>query len=450
MEEKNKIGFYRFGRFESSQEDYREIMDKQKWISFGKKNDFPQELIRIYQTSTGIHQALCDTKAQMIAGNGWNKDAIEESLKLKIFYKNRYSKDNLDNIVKKCAYDMAISNSCYLNIVWDETGTKIAKIEHIPFERVRVEKPTEDTDTLNWYISRDWEKYRKIENKPVLYPGFDPKLAQAESEDGWNKSQILPIFVYSPGMDFYTLPAYHATLDSIKAMYEASLFELKSIQNGFNAGMIIVNKGEYTADEQEELYQDIKGRYSSADNAGDFIMMFVPDQESVPEITPIELQNTAERFINFKETITEAIIQGHGATSQVAGKETAGKLGSSKEIKEAYELFQKKTISPYQELLEGAFNKLAEINGVEDKLELNTYNLADDSDISPVDYEKEAEARASLRASKDVITTVMELRAAITAGTLDYNAAKEMLELVYGYNEEEVEKLLGANNKIEE
>lgn len=438
---KNNLGFYSFGRYQSSQMDFQEVIGKKDYVEFGKKNDFPQELIRLYQTASPLHKALVDKKSQMIAGNFFNEEFLGQSIIDKAFYRNRGNK--LDVIAKKMAFDLALSNSAYLNIIWNDAGDKIAKIEHVPFERVRAQKCFDD-GRINWYVSRDWLDLKKPQNKPCLYSGYDPEFAKMDVPG--SKSQILPIQIYSPGMDYYTLPAYHSSIDSLKSNYELNLFHLKSIQNGFQAGMMIINKGEYTPEEQDDLYYSIKQKYTGAENAGDFIMMFVPDESMSPDIVPISLQATDERYLNLKESIVEDIIEGHQATSPVAGREVSGKLGSRNEIEEAYDLFQMTVINPYQNVVEDTFDMLAETNGLESRFILNKYNafvVIDGEEGVPVANDKEADARAALRGSVGGVQGIIQIQTSVAAGTTSRDSAAALLELIYGFAPDEAIRLLG-------
>lgn len=363
------LGFFSFGRFQTIQADFKEVIDKKDFIGFGEKNDFPEEIIRLYHTSSPLHTALIDKTAQMTSGNGWNKELLAEGIKERLFFENRFSQDNLDAIAEKAGIDLALFGGFYLNIIWDNTGKFVAQIEHVPFQNVRAQKAYDKI--TGYYVSRDWSNIKKPENKEVLYPAFDPELAAGEG----NKSQILAVFNYSAGMNFYPLPAYKACLDSVKANYELNLYNLKAIQNGFNAGMIIVNKGHYTEEEQDQLYNDIKKKYTGAEAANDFIMLFAPDAESTPEIVPINPSVTDGRFIQLKESIVEDIIEGHKATSAVAGREVAGKLGSRQEIEEQHDIFNKTVVQPLQKKIEDTFNKLASINGLASVFQLNAYDF---------------------------------------------------------------------------
>jgi hypothetical protein len=364
------LGFFSFGRLQSSQLDFKEVLDKKDYISFGEKNDFPEEIIRLYHTSSPLHTALIDKTAQMATGNGWNKDLLAEGIKERLFFENRFSSDSIDVIAEKVGFDMALFGGFYLNIIFDNTGKNIAQIEHIPFQNVRAAKCYDQV--TGYYVSRDWSNIKKPENKEQLLPAFNTELA-ANSEG--NKSQILACFTYTAGMNFYPLPSYKSSFDSIKQNYELNIYNLKAIQNGFNAGMIIVNKGHYTEEEQDELYSSIKKKYTGAEAANEFIMLFAPDAESVPEIVPIVPSVTDGRFLALKESIIEDIIQGHKATSAVAGREVAGKLGSRAELEEQYDHYNKIVVQPIQKKIEDVFNRLAQINGLASVFQLNSFDF---------------------------------------------------------------------------
>lgn len=392
-DKKNNTKFYTFGRYQSSALDFKEIIDRKEWASFGKNNDFPQELIRLYHTASPLHTALIDKIALMTAGKGFKK-ILNQTIKEKLFLQNRFSKDNLDIIASKSSFDLALSRLFYLNIVWDEKGENIAKIDHIPFEKVRAAKLVDDASQEGYYVSRDWLDIRKAINKPKWYPAFSQETAKGEL-----KSQILAVMVYTPGMEYYTLPGYKSSLDSIKCNYELNLFHLKSIQLGFTGGMVIIQKGHYTPEEQDELYNDIKSKYSGADSAGDFIMIFAETEEAVPEIKPIELQATDQRYLDLKESITSDILQGHSATSPVGGKETSGKLGTADEIIDAHKMFNLTVIQPYQKVINDVINKLASYNGIETHFELESFDY---SNLNTVKTEGGSETKSNISASPTV------------------------------------------------
>lgn len=361
----DNFSFMSFGRTETGTPKVDEKFGNQEWINFGQSNDFPQELLRLYQNSSSIHSAIIKRKVDMIAGQGWK--AIPQ---LKELISNEFSENDLNEVVYRCAFDLVIFGGFYLNIIYSKGGT-VAQVEQIPFEKVRVAKPNQETERVEGYfVSKDWTRYKRSENTPVFYDRFNVN-------NGKNSpSQILQVKIYTPGMDYYPLPNYMPALNYIKLDYEISTFHLKSVQNGLMPGMIIVNKmGVPPAQEREAIYNEVKQKYSGSDNAGDFIMVFAENSEKAPEFIPVELNATDQRFKDLSEQINSTIMRAHSFTSAIAGIETAGKLGSRQELEEQLEMLQTTVISPLQNITNRAFNKVAQANNLPEEFELDHYRM---------------------------------------------------------------------------
>lgn len=350
-----------------------ETFGRNDWVIFGDNNLFPQEILRIYQNSSPLHTGIIKKKVDMTAGLGFNPIAGLES-----FLSNEFSKENLDTIVYKSAFDLVLFGGYYLNVIWAKGGKQIAQIEHVPYEKVRAQKPcavdyfgekNENDEVLNYYISKDWSRTRKSDNEPRLIPSFDQRLSTEEP------SQLLAVMSYTPGMDYYALPDYMSIINWLKLDYQIGVFHLQSVTNGFMPSMIITMKdGAPATDEERQMeYNSLKERYSSALNAGDFLLVYADSEATAPTFTPIQLSDSDSRFKDLMVQLNQEILVGHGATSPIGGLETSGKLGSSDEIKDAYKLFQLTKIAQFQKIIETSFNKLAKINGYTEKLNLVPY-----------------------------------------------------------------------------
>jgi hypothetical protein len=361
-----------------------ESFGRNDWVMFGNDNLWPQELLRIYQNSSPLHTGLCKKKTDMIAGLGFNPIAGLESL-----IANEFSKEDLNIIVYKTAMDLVLFGGYYLQVIWAKGGKQIAQIEHIPYEKVRAQKPcakdyfgepNETDEVLNYYISKDWARTRRGENEPKLITAFDQKLAVE------CPSQLLATMSYTPGMEYYSLPDYMSIVNWLKLDYNISVFHLKSVTNGFAPSMIITMKdGAPTDEERQKEYLQLKERYASALNAGDFLLVYADSDATAPTFTPIQLNDSDTRFKDLMVQMNQEILVGHGATSPVGGIETSGKLGSADEIKDAYKLFQLTKIAQFQEIIERTFNKLAKINGYAEKLNLVPYVFLSEDIIPPAD-----------------------------------------------------------------
>ena len=353
----------RFGRTDTGTPTISEYFGSNQWINFGNDNLFPQELIRIYQNASTMHSSLINRKVDMVAGNGFDTDTP--------FIRNEYSNDSLNVIAKKVAYDKIIFGGFYLNVIWSKDGNTISQIEHLPYEKMRVAKCDEEKDEIpGYYMSRDWARKNRRENKPVFMAELDKDLAKEYP------SQVMFFRTYSPGLDYYTLPYYNSTLNFLKLDYEISTYHLKNVQNGLMPGMIIVNKsGIPTAEERAQIYDETKASLAGADNAGDFIMVYSETPEKAPDFIPVQLNSSDQRFKDLMNQINSTVMRAHSFTSAIAGIETSGKLGTSTEIVEQLQYMQSTVIAPIQKDIEDAFMSIARMNGDEEILNLNEYTI---------------------------------------------------------------------------
>ena len=337
------------------------------WINYGPTNQFPQFLVDTYHMKSITHKTIINRKQKMVFGEGWIEG---QSLQFKEFFNNKYSDDNLNQVLRKISFDLELHGGFALNIIWSKLGDRIAAVEHIDFESVRVDKMNGKTDGPDYYwISGDWSNTRK--NKPKKYQGFSRKWKE-------NKSQILYITEYQPGSRmFYPIPMYYSSINWILAEWEISNFHRASIQNGFNGGFLLnFATGVPPKDEIKRAYKEIEDKYTGSYNAGKFILTFSNGKESEPRMTPIPLQDTDARYTQLNDLIKQNIFTANEVTNpELFGVSVPGKLGGKQEMLEGLEIFQSTYINYRQKFIEDTFNKLASINNVPEKMEIRKYEL---------------------------------------------------------------------------
>ena len=375
----------RFGRTDTGTPNVSEYFTPSAWINFGTDNLYPQELIRLYQNASTMHKQLIDRKVDMIAGMGWNTETP--------FILNEFSEDDLNVVVRKVAFDQVIFGGFYLELIYDKAGKNIVQIEHIPYEKMRVAKcDTEKEEIEGYFFSKDWKNRNRKDNKPCFLPAFNEELDTKEYP-----SQIMFFKTYTPGMDYYSLPSYSASINWLKLDYEISTYHLKNVQNGLMPGMIIVNKsGIPTAEERQEIYDETKASLAGSDNAGDFIMVHAETPDKAPEFIPIELNSSDQRFKDLMLQINDTIKYAHNFTDAIAGIATSGKLGTSQEITEQLQYMQATVITPIQKSIERAFMKVAKVNGNEEVLALNKYIIFDEATIKTAQSAEEGVQKIKL------------------------------------------------------
>lgn len=337
--------------------------NRYNWISYGDNNNLSAELIDL-MNSSAKHASLLKKKADMTAGNGF----VETIGNAKLL-KNVYGKDPLSVVAYKCAYDLMIYGGYYLAITWSKDNMSIARVEYLDWSKVRIAKQLDDDSDMAklqggglefYYVSADWNQYRKDRFKPKLVQGFSQEFKD-------EKTQIIAVQEYRPGTDFYVLPDYIAGKKWIQLDAAIADFHLSSTENGYTPSMIVNFKGPVPSDEELDILSGkMQKKYAGTNNGSRIFLTFSDNKDMAPDFIPINLNASDERFLKLEEHIQANLIVTHRASPIVAGIATAGKLGSTAEIEEAEEVFERTVIDQKKRTLMRGFDIITDVNGLED------------------------------------------------------------------------------------
>ena len=298
----------------------------------------------------------------MTTGNGIDKTnpQIEE------WIKNRWSDSDMEELTVKANYDLEIYGGFALNIRWNIDGTTIAAIDYIPYQKVRLS--TDDDKVL---LSKDWTNWRRSENKPEERWKFNPKKAKE------HPTQVYYYLQDTVGQEYYPIPYYSSTLGWIELDGEVANFHLSSVRNGFMPGFILnFSTGIPTLEEMEMAYREFERKYTGSENAGKFILTFSEGQDQKPELIPINLNDSDERFILLRDSMRDEIFIGHSVTNpQLFGIRVPGELGGKDELLESLAIFQSTYIAIRQKQLEKCFTKLLNYSGIAGDIKFNNYKI---------------------------------------------------------------------------
>lgn len=353
-------------------------LNNRDYILYGKKNDFPDILKEMMNTSS-LHSAILKKKSDMSAGLGFEATTSEQ----KNFINNFNGSETLDEIVYKNAYDLALFGGYCFLVTWSKDKKSIARIQYMDWSKVRKVKELEDdsevavrqTEGVDFFqISSDWTQERKEKYKPEIVQGFSTKYNDVAT-------QLVYVPMYRPGSeDVYPLPDYQACSTYIALDTEIASWHLNSVKNGFTPSMMINMIGVPSDEEMKQFQRKLEEQYSGSANSSKIILTLSEDEAQVPIITPLTLNDSDERYKDLAQQVKEQIIIGHRASSTVVGVATAGKLGTSSEVIEAEAMFQHNVIDQYQYLLESHYNRIMNLNGIEGEILLNesvTFKLDD-------------------------------------------------------------------------
>jgi hypothetical protein len=242
-------------------------------------------------------------------------------------------------------------------------GGGIASIEHIPINKLGMEKADEEGVINNVYYSDDWTNTLKY--KPKKLPVF--KGAMTES------LMVKLVVPYQAGQFYYANPDYLAGLQYAHIEEEISNFSINHIMNGLSFGYIINfnNGGAISPEQKDQIEKMIKQKLTGSTNAGKFILSFNDGKEAEVTVEKLDVNDAHNQWESLREDAKYQILTAHGVTSPLLfGMPAASGFGSNAdELNTASKLLQDYQITPKQSLFIDELKKVIELNGLETDLE---------------------------------------------------------------------------------
>jgi hypothetical protein len=343
-EEIKKNSFQKIKFQSASLPIFSEVLQRYPWVWYGENNLLPQYFIELYDNCS-IHKSVITSKVNQIMGDGI------VSLNNPMASVNLINpKENVSEVMRKCALDYMLFGGYALNVVWSKDRKSIAEIYHIDFSRIRSGKLNDDDEIDTYYYSPNWRDLKK-------YP---PEEIAAFNQDNADPSQIFYYKSYMPSMSYYPVPDWSAGQRAIEINVESLNFHMNNLRKGMAPSLWInyVN-GIPGEEEQRDIARGLESQYGGTDNAGQAIISFNESKEQSPEIIQIPRNDNDNYYQVLNDDITRNILSAHRVSSaELFGIATAGKLGGGDEITQHSEYFRKMVIQPYQNTILPTFNKL--------------------------------------------------------------------------------------------
>jgi hypothetical protein len=293
-------------------------------------------------------------------GGGWQAGddlTVEQQARFIKFFDGLSSTEDLNDITEKLVLDLEIFNGFAVAVTWSKLGT-IAKMEHVPFEKIRVDKEEKMFQVADWYNDDMMQLFPKVGDIEKI-PAFDPENRLGK--------QLFYYRVYAAGVKHYPLPEYIGGNAWIEADVQVANFHNNNLRNNFWGGYLInFNNGIPTPEEQGDIERQIKRKFSGTDNAGRFVVTFNDDAAKAPTLEPLTPSDMDKQFEILNKAIQQEIFIAHRVTNPMLfGVKTEGQLGGRNELVEAYELFKATYVNDRVRKVERMINYLGSFNGVE-------------------------------------------------------------------------------------
>ena len=384
----SKISFVNLSTYTSPQ--IVESKNKE-WVEFGADNNFFQFLIDKANGSATSGACIIGV-SQMIYGRGL--DATDSSKKPESYARmiSLFKKD----VVRRLSYDLKLAGQCAIQVIYSKDKKTIEKVEHLPIETLRAEKVgSEDKEIQAYYYHPDWAN-AKPSDKPTRLPSFGVS-------DTPKPIEILYVKPYEAGMYYYSTPDYVSGIQYSEIESEVSNFHLNNIKNGLAPSMLInFNNGIPDEEKQTLIENKIKQKYSGSSNSGNFILSFNDSKEAQADITPVQLSDAHNQYQFLSDEAQKKIMISHRIVSPMllGIKDSTGFGNNAQELENASVLMQNIVISPFQDLLTDAFDKVLSFNGIALNLYFKTLQPLQFLDLDNVKDEETREEETGVKMSK--------------------------------------------------
>jgi hypothetical protein len=411
---------FKFGK-EYKAPEYK--LDKtNNFIKWGNDNDYPNYILELYNFyGSTTHKSIINKKVRLISGYGI-RPIVDPRL-------SQWARENkLVKLIKKLTIDFELFNGFALEVIWSNDGSTFT-LNYLPMVRLR-----RSIDGNMFWYSKDWKQFKKEGYEPIPMNAFDPKNRTGK--------QVLYFMEHNPNADqIYPIQNYSNSLNYIELDYEISKFHLNQVKQGFAPSFILnFATGIPSLEEQDEAYKDFKRNYEGAENAGKIIITYSDGGEQKPELIPIALNDSDERFIMLQDMVEKNIVLAHEIPPQLVLL-TPGKLGSTDERTELLAEFQNYYVTPRQEQVEEVINDLLRLIGFSEPIKLREYKDVEINEEQDLNIQDKAQAQ--LKGSVGGVQGILSIQESVSKGITTIDAGAAILELIYGINKLEARRMLG-------
>jgi hypothetical protein len=411
-------------------------------VWFGESNLYPQILNQLY-ISAPMHQACCNFKKYSVIGNGyeWNDyDNLDvaEKIAIKQFETMSKFKKSSENIV----LDFVKHGRVIAIIHYSKQFKKYTHFKLIDPENIRNSQVGLFNDVpSNYFYSRDWTR----STGQLIFTPY-----KVGNTDEW---QVLELKNSVGGFRAYGMPDWVSSANWQKVGADIALLHKSAIENGIQPSVIYKYPYIMSPDERDVWTAGMRQNAKGAKNYGRAMKVEANGKDNLPDVEVVSTTDNHALFEQTSKEYKEEVAISHNLNPALMGVRVAGSLGATEEIEFSAEQFKKLWVNSNRETIQDYLNELATICGVPCELTINETDILTIKEMldggvvatngEPVATDKEAEARAQLKGSVGGVQGIIQIQTSVAQGLTDRGSAIALLELIYGFSNEEATRLLG-------
>lgn len=326
-------------------------------LGFGADNLFPQQLLSVVNDSVTA-RACVSVRSRFIEGNGLTSLALA---KLPV----HRSGATLDMVLSKIAANVGMFEAFALHVSYNGLG-QIVGMKHVPVELCRLGEPDGfgiiAKGAICPYINSDLFKNKRKDFTELDLFNPDPVvvMSQIEAAGGIDKyrGQLIYESMWAPGDEYYHVPSYFAAIKDIETEAELSLYDYKTVVNGFAVSGFfgfVANEPLGREDHYNPANDPTSPEYQLAqnqgnENAGAIVTLRAKSAEELKamQFVPTTGTDLSNRYSSTNERIQARIARSFNVPNELLNIRREGGIApTGDEIKTASSLMQQ-SANPYQ------------------------------------------------------------------------------------------------------
>lgn len=322
--------------------------------AYGADNLYPNKIADIVRSSsTGA--SCVDRYARFIEGNGFADEVLADM----VVSRNGAT---ANDVLSRCAADIAMYGGAAIHVNYNAYG-QIVEMQHLPFERCRLEESDDLGNVGRIAICTDWSgrttkggKTIKADERNVnFFDSFAPmyateQMARCGGIDRY-KGQIL--YISTAGHNAYPTPRADRVLTDLSTDEGLSNIKYRNARCNFLTAQMVITKTDQSLDDGGDGFVEDLAQFQGDEVASNILQISVSSDEEIPQIRQFETKNFDKDFAVTDASVVERIYCAYEQEPFLAIRN--GKLGfSGSVVRDAYSYYAS-LVSKEQRLLSRAF-----------------------------------------------------------------------------------------------
>ncbi|WP_449439642.1 hypothetical protein [Pedobacter steynii] len=321
------------------------VSSNDKPVPWGNDNNYANFLLSLYG-NVPIHANIINQKSVHIFGDGVFDKVTNKPFVIKV-----NEDDTLELFIDKIVKSYLLFNAFAIEVNFKPDGTPHAYF-HLPIQRIGLNK---SKDKIFYYGEDNKQKVT------ATFDRYDPSVIYSE-----HKSKVFYYEGHIPSpnnSDVYPTPDYYQLIKTLMTDIAITEFNYNQITNHFSPStMISFFNGEPDDELKAKIMRDLRASYSG-ENGKKLLVNFNQLNGKAPEIGNISAGDWHDAYITIKGVVESTIYEGSGITSPALfGNKTAGQLGSTQELENAYEIWNNSYLRKIRNELEAPLRDLFKAN----------------------------------------------------------------------------------------